>query len=520
MAKRAWRYWEPTFQADKVCEMNPVWPWGGHRAFGYDLVRWMRPARIAELGVHWGTSFFAFAQAVKDGRMKQTELIGVDTFEGEEHAGQYGPEVLETVRRIVREHFAGQQITLHKSLFSEALPKVEDESVDLIHIDGLHTYEAVKEDFETWLPKLAPEGIVLFHDVAPDTGYGSTDYWNELVEQHPGFAFHHSWGLGVLFPKGRTRLDELEKLGIEDKLLVYSHRARAERAQSDLEAAQQLAVERMRTIENQRQTAQERSAQAEKLRADLEAARKLARERYEALEKQSEVVKQRGTRIETLTHQLENARKLAQDRLESLNQAAARAAQAEKSGAKLEARAAAAEAARDELRERVRVQDERITQLRDARAAMQQRNDEMREQNAGLRETLAAERATLAELRRDLEHSRRATEKRLAEVVEHLAALAASHERDREGSRGALAALAEAVEQARRSGEAAAATLAGRISRLDTDAELLSVRAEHLEEIVADQRDRHGRLGEQPPPEHDWLTGEARPAQRRSPKRS
>ncbi len=521
MAKREWRYWEPTFQADRVCEMNPVWPWGGHRAFGYDLVRWMRPARIAELGVHWGTSFFAFAQAVKDGRMKETELIGVDTFEGEEHAGQYGPEVLETVRRIVREHFAGQKITLHKSLFSEALPRVEDQSIDLLHIDGLHTYEAVKEDFETWLPKLAPEGIVLFHDVAPDTGYGSTDYWNEIVEQHPGFAFNHSWGLGVLFPKGRSRLDELEKLGIEDKVLVYTHRAVAARALTDLEAAKQLAVERMRTIENQKQAVQERVGQAEKLRTDLEAARNLARERFEALEKQSELVKQRGTRIETLAQQLETARKLAGDRLESLNQAAARAVQAERANSKLETRAAAAETAREELRgrmqelrERIAVQDQRLTELREAQRAVQQRNDELREQNAGLREKLAGERAAAAELRAELERSRGAFNKQLGEIVEHLAALAASHERERSTSRESLAGLAKAVEEARRAGEAAAATLGKRLDRLGTDAELLGLRTEYLEELVGGHRERLEQLDTAPGAERDWLTGEPLPAKR------
>lgn len=536
--------------------MNPVWPWGGHRRFAYDLARWMRPTRIAELGVHWGTSFFTFAQAMKDGRMKETELIGVDTFEGEDHAGHYGPEVLETVQRIVREYFPKQRIELHQMFFADALATVDDESIDLLHIDGLHTFEAVKEDFETWLPKLAPEGVVLFHDVAPDTGYGSTDYWNQIVEEYSGFAFEHSWGLGVLFPKGDSRLEQLRQQGLDDKLIAYTALAKAERSAIELHDVGEMAKQRMETITKQGEQNEELRQRLAALRETTvpreaherdvgqavtraEAAEQLARERYEAIKKQTEMVQQRDEQIKALTRQLDAARTMAKERLDLLNKACERAAHAERRVATLEPRAASAEAARDELRgrlddlrERIKVQDERLIEHREARKVAQQRNDDLRahndalrerfdavrDRNADLREKLAAKTATIEHLRVEAaaataavvaaETSQKALEQHLAEMAEHVAALAGSHARDRTTTTDTLKKLTDAVEQARRAGESAAATLARRLTRLDTDTELLGIRAEHVEEIVAKQRDQLKHPRTTTAKEEDWLTGE------------
>lgn len=38
--------------------------------------------------------------------------------------------------------------------------------IDLIFIDGDHTYEAVKQDFEEWYPHVKAGGVILFHDSA------------------------------------------------------------------------------------------------------------------------------------------------------------------------------------------------------------------------------------------------------------------------------------------------------------------------------------------------------------------
>jgi hypothetical protein len=244
-----WEIGTATFEADAECPLMPVWPWGGHRNWAYDLVRFIRPPVIAELGVHWGTSLFAFAQAVKDANLA-SRMIGVDTWRGDNHTGPYGTEVLGTVQKIADTWFPRQKFDFHPMTFDEALPLVADESVDLMHIDGFHTYEAVEHDFETWLPKLAPEGIILLHDVDQSTGYGSAKFWNDLLKKHPGFAFTHSWGLGVVFPKGDRWLRALERNGIADKISLYTYRAQFERSQIELRDTGKMAVERLDAMES------------------------------------------------------------------------------------------------------------------------------------------------------------------------------------------------------------------------------------------------------------------------------
>ena len=122
-------------------------PWAGHIPFGSWLVAVQKPETLVELGAYSGISYMAFCQAIKEQGLP-TKAYAVDTWLGDAHAGAYGETIYQTLQREHDPRYASFS-TLLRMTFDEALPQFSNGSVDLLHIDGLHTYEAVRHDFET-----------------------------------------------------------------------------------------------------------------------------------------------------------------------------------------------------------------------------------------------------------------------------------------------------------------------------------------------------------------------------------
>lgn len=191
----------------------PPSAWIGHIPFAAWLVEELKPRTLVELGTHHGTSYLAFCQAVAENALG-TNCFAVDTWHGDEHSGVYGEEVFTSLLSYHQATYAAFSQLLRMT-FDEASACFEDGSVDLLHIDGLHTYQAAKHDFETWLPKMSDRGVILFHDtMVREREFGVWRLWAGVSQAYPSFEFTHAYGLGVLIvgkkaPDGVAALSRL-----------------------------------------------------------------------------------------------------------------------------------------------------------------------------------------------------------------------------------------------------------------------------------------------------------------------
>jgi hypothetical protein len=143
---------------DKILSTKST-AWKGHFNYAIKLVRILNPTNIVELGVDYGYSVFAFAYP------KIGKVYGIDWFQGDEHAGIRDTySIVMNMKDNVSKNFGINNIEIIKGEFNE-VSKTWDKIINILHIDGLHTYQNVKNDFETWSKFLSHDGVILFHDI-------------------------------------------------------------------------------------------------------------------------------------------------------------------------------------------------------------------------------------------------------------------------------------------------------------------------------------------------------------------
>jgi predicted O-methyltransferase YrrM len=165
----------------------------------------LNPKYILEIGTANGGTLFCFCKLAED----DATIISIDLPEGP-FGGGYPEWKIPIYQAFAKEN---QKLYLlrkdsHQQETLEEVKKIlNGKELDFLFIDGDHSYEGVKKDFEMYLPLVRKGGIIAFHDIVkhpPDTGCEVGKLWNEIKNS---FNFkeiikdiNQNWaGIGVIY---------------------------------------------------------------------------------------------------------------------------------------------------------------------------------------------------------------------------------------------------------------------------------------------------------------------------------
>lgn len=140
--------------------------------------------RIVEVGTYLGGSAWIGGQIARD---NWTEYHCVDTWSGAADL-QVGDAHYEAFRRNMRDANLDGAVKVHRKPSMEAAAEFEDESLDLVFLDGDHSRDGCLADIRAWWPKLKASGVMLGHDHLPKYGVP------EAVAEAFGSPAEVSWG--------------------------------------------------------------------------------------------------------------------------------------------------------------------------------------------------------------------------------------------------------------------------------------------------------------------------------------
>jgi predicted O-methyltransferase YrrM len=172
------------------------------------LLDWMvqrpPPRAVLEIGTARGGTLFCWCALAAP----EATVISLDLPQGI-HGGGYPPWKTFLYRR-----FAGPNQTLHLLRGDSHEPAMLDavkknlpaDGLDFLFIDGDHTYDGVRRDYEMYSPLVKPGGAIIFHDIcthAPEPNCHVDQFWNELKQGHPHREFVENpaqgmYGIGVI----------------------------------------------------------------------------------------------------------------------------------------------------------------------------------------------------------------------------------------------------------------------------------------------------------------------------------
>ncbi len=163
-----------------------------------------RPAYIVEIGTKFGGTFNLWC-AINN--HPQSVNISVDMSDGGLHGG-ISEYQMECRNEWFRNRYTNCIFLNEDSKKGSALQILRNQGVyiDFLFIDGDHSYEGVKADYEIYYPYVAKYGLIAFHDINESERHISRNVfvsklWDEISCKYSAWEYnaHEDWaGIGVI----------------------------------------------------------------------------------------------------------------------------------------------------------------------------------------------------------------------------------------------------------------------------------------------------------------------------------
>lgn len=180
----------------------------GYGWIHYALIRNLKPKKVLCIGSKYGYIPAVCATACRDNKIGMVDFVDasldINDYTGPgEHWGGVGFWKKCNPQRYFGKFKIEKHINLHVMTSQKFAKKFAKTEYDYIYLDGDHSYEGVKSDFNLFWPKLSKNGFLSIHDIASQNKdgniYGTRDFWSELKKDKKiAFEFNQDPGLGVI----------------------------------------------------------------------------------------------------------------------------------------------------------------------------------------------------------------------------------------------------------------------------------------------------------------------------------
>jgi predicted O-methyltransferase YrrM len=185
-----WRYRHAFAPIWQTADSVPGWFHEGSAVLMYALMCTQPPRTVVEIGSYLGRSTVFFALALREVN-PHGRVIAIDPHTGDrQQLDGLSTDRLATFE-LFRQHCRAAGVEdLVEAHVARSLEVATGwrEPVDLLFVDGWHSYDAVVADGEAWLPHLSPNGVVIFDDYA---SYGEV---REAIHDLAARKLFRLWG--------------------------------------------------------------------------------------------------------------------------------------------------------------------------------------------------------------------------------------------------------------------------------------------------------------------------------------